>query len=182
MICWIRPSILEVDDTRFAAGSFGCQLLFYVGSYRMPPFRNQQLTILPKMQPLVGCVLGFICYTYRCGCGGVPRLIKRKEGSTMPDFATKLYILRNQAGLSQTVCAEMLEVSRQTVSKWELGVSVPEVSKLVAISNLFSVSTDYLLKDDAETPVSGNMDRLVLRFLGYAQEMEEVSEQLVAMM
>lgn len=100
----------------------------------------------------------------------------------MQEFAGKLYLLRNKAGLSQADFAEMLNVSRQTVSKWELGSSVPEIGKLIAISELFGVSIDHLLKSGETLPVKGNFDRLTLRFLGYAQDMEEVSEQLVSMM
>ena len=67
-------------------------------------------------------------------------------------FSEKLYILRSRTNLSQSALAEGLNVSRQTISKWELGVSYPEIDKLVAISDFFHVTTDYLLKDD--TPVS----------------------------
>ena len=49
-------------------------------------------------------------------------------------FAEKIYALRTQAGMSQASLAETLQVSRQTVSKWELGTSYPEIEKLLAIS------------------------------------------------
>jgi len=60
----------------------------------------------------------------------------------------KLYTLRKKSGLSQEQLAEQLHVSRQAISKWELGNAIPESDKLIAISNYFSVSLDYLLKDD----------------------------------
>ena len=44
----------------------------------------------------------------------------------------------------------MLGVSRQSVSKWEAGASMPELSKILQLSELFHVSTDYLLKDSIE--------------------------------
>ena len=100
----------------------------------------------------------------------------------MGEFSKKLYLLRSQSGMSQADFAEKLNVSRQTVSKWELGSSLPEIDKLIAISELFDVSMDYLLKNNETAPVKGNLDRLTLRFLGYAQDIEEISELLVAMM
>ena len=64
-------------------------------------------------------------------------------------LSEKLYQLRRQAGLSQEQTAERLGVSRQSVSKWESGQSVPEADKLAAISRLYGVTTDYLLLEDA---------------------------------
>lgn len=63
----------------------------------------------------------------------------------------KLQSLRAEAGLSQEDLAEHLAVSRQAVSKWELDKTVPDVKYIVALSDLFGVTTDYLLKD-AEAP------------------------------
>lgn len=63
-------------------------------------------------------------------------------------FSEKLQLLRKQKGLSQETLAEMLSVSRQSVSKWEAQQAFPETSKLVAISEIFDVSIDTLLKDD----------------------------------
>ena len=62
----------------------------------------------------------------------------------------KIYNLRKKEGLSQEALAEKLGVSRQSVSKWETGEATPEVGKLLAISKLFGVTTDYLLNDEAE--------------------------------
>jgi len=53
--------------------------------------------------------------------------------------------LRVKAGLSQEVLAERLGVTRQSVSKWELGQAVPDVDKLVQLARLFGVTTDWLL-------------------------------------
>ncbi len=57
----------------------------------------------------------------------------------------KIYGLRLKKGISQEVFGEQLGVSRQSVSKWETDQSVPELDKIIAISELFGVSTDYLL-------------------------------------
>lgn len=58
--------------------------------------------------------------------------------------------LRVQKGLTQERFAEMLEVSRQSVSKWELGQAVPDVDKIIRMSELFDVSTDTILLRNVE--------------------------------
>lgn len=63
----------------------------------------------------------------------------------------KIYKLRTEQGFSQETFGEKLGVSRQSVSKWETDQSVPELDKIVAISEIFGVSTDHLLKDTEET-------------------------------
>lgn len=63
-------------------------------------------------------------------------------------FAEKFYSLRKEAGLSQEECAENIGVSRQAISRWEMGTATPDMQNLLAISKLFSVSTDYLIRDD----------------------------------
>ena len=65
------------------------------------------------------------------------------------DFNNKLYELRKQKGFSQEELANRLNVSRQTISKWEVGESTPDMEKLVAISDLFEVSLDELVLDKA---------------------------------
>ena len=62
-------------------------------------------------------------------------------------FAEKLTQLRKNQGWSQETFAQQMDVSRQAVSKWESGQSLPDYDKLIAISDLFSVSLDYLLRD-----------------------------------
>ena len=63
------------------------------------------------------------------------------------EFNNKLYHLRKQKGLSQEELANRLNVSRQTVSKWEVGDSTPDMEKLAAISDLFEISLDELVMD-----------------------------------
>lgn len=63
------------------------------------------------------------------------------------------YDCRKQNGWSQEDLAEKLNVSRQSVSKWESGASVPDLDKILKLSNIFGVSTDCLLKDDMEDVV-----------------------------
>ncbi len=62
-------------------------------------------------------------------------------------FAEKLQTLRKSSIMSQENLADQIGVSRQAVSKWELGVSLPDMDKLIVISALFHVSIDYLVKD-----------------------------------
>ena len=65
-------------------------------------------------------------------------------------LADKIIDLRKKAGWSQEELAEKLGVSRQSVSKWEGAQSVPDMNKILQLSDLFGVSTDYLLKDSLE--------------------------------
>ena len=65
-------------------------------------------------------------------------------------FADKLIALRKKVGWSQEELAQQLNVSRQSVSKWEGAQSVPDLDKIVQLSRIFGVSTDYLLKDELE--------------------------------
>ena len=67
-------------------------------------------------------------------------------------LADKIIDLRRKSGWSQEELAHRLNVSRQSVSKWEGAQSVPEVEKLLQMSRFFRVSTDYLLKDELERP------------------------------
>ena len=66
------------------------------------------------------------------------------------DFNNRLYQLRKQKGLSQEELANRLNVSRQTVSKWEVGDSTPDLEKLIAMSDLFDVSLEKLVMGKEE--------------------------------
>ena len=63
----------------------------------------------------------------------------------MTHIANKIQAHRQKSGLTQEALAEKLVVSRQSVSKWELGQTLPEVDKILAMSQLFSISADELL-------------------------------------
>ncbi len=63
-------------------------------------------------------------------------------------IGTKIQTLRKQRGLSQEQLAETLGVSRQAVSKWEAGQSVPDIDKIVLICDYFGVTTDYILRNE----------------------------------
>ena len=79
----------------------------------------------------------------------------------------KLYTLRKKSGLSQEQLAEALNVSRQAISKWEGGSATPESDKLLALSNYFGVSLDYLLKDGAPdaAPAEAQDEHRTMRLL-----------------
>ena len=79
-----------------------------------------------------------------------PERDNTKEEETKMIFADKLIDLRKKNGWSQEELAEKLNVSRQAVSKWEGAQSVPDMSRIIQLSELFGVSTDYLLKDNLE--------------------------------
>ena len=67
-------------------------------------------------------------------------------------LADKIAALRKKSGWSQEELAQQLNVTRQSVSKWEGAQSVPDIDKILQMSRLFGVSTDYLLKDELEEP------------------------------
>ena len=99
-------------------------------------------------------------------------------------LADKIIDLRKKNGWSQEELAEKLGVSRQSISKWEGAQSVPDMNRILAMSRLFGVSTDYLLKDElgpdaevpGETPVESGPDDLPLRQVS----MEEANAYLAA--
>ena len=64
-------------------------------------------------------------------------------------LADKIIEERKRIGLSQEELAEKLNVSRQSVSKWEGAQSIPDINRIIMLAEIFGVTTDYLLKDDA---------------------------------
>ena len=64
----------------------------------------------------------------------------------MTNFGERIYDLRTRNNMSQGALADKLDVSRQTVSKWENNMCLPEAEKLLQLSEIFGVSTDYILK------------------------------------
>lgn len=66
-------------------------------------------------------------------------------------FRDKLFKMRKKSGMTQAELAEILNVSRQAISKWEMGTAVPDVTNMMSLSKLFNVSVDYLVNDELET-------------------------------
>ena len=60
----------------------------------------------------------------------------------------KIQILRKNKNMSQEKLADKLNISRQAVQKWENGESLPDISNLIQLSNIFNITLDRLLKDD----------------------------------
>lgn len=75
-------------------------------------------------------------------------------------LAEKILQLRKKCNWSQEELAEKCGVSRQSVSKWEGGVSIPDLDKIILLGQLFGVTTDYLLKDTMETEEFTGVDEL----------------------
>ena len=97
-------------------------------------------------------------------------------------FADRLRDLRTNNRYSQEQLAEKLMVSRQAISKWETGESLPDIDKVMLISDFFGVSMDYLLKEKesvSEIQPDDNMDRAIIKFMASARQMNQISEELV---
>ena len=65
-------------------------------------------------------------------------------------LSEKILLLRKRQGLSQEALAEQLHVSRQAVSRWEMGTALPDAANLLQLSDLFGVTADYLLREELE--------------------------------
>ena len=116
------------------------------------PFCNRQLT---DFQPQWVVVNRKVCYSGGTGTSADPifeAALRQKEEFMI--LADKIVQLRRQNGWSQEELAHRLDVSRQAVSKWESGSSIPELDKILNMSRIFHVTTDYLLKDELEQPES----------------------------
>lgn len=88
----------------------------------------------------------------------------------------KIYDLRKCSGMSQEEMADDLGVSRQTISKWENGSAMPELEKVIQLSRLFHVSTDYILLEEVTIR---NYDEIIDQIRKeVAQSMQERNEHL----
>ena len=83
-------------------------------------------------------------------------------------FGEKLYQLRTEKKMSQEALARKLGVSRQAISRWELGEVVPDTANVLAVSRLFGVSTDYLLRENC-----GDEDALLSTFSAQEEGLKE---------
>ena len=94
------------------------------------------------------------------------------------NLAEKLTIQRKKSGMSQEQLAERLGITRQLVSKWEAGSSIPEISKLVAMSEIFRVSLDYLLKDYLDEEKNSGIAAGGCRNEPYGEKRSEANQQM----
>ncbi len=93
----------------------------------------------------------------------------RKESVTMNELGNKIAKKRKDLGLTQTDFADRLNVTRQTVSRWEAGTVLPDIDKITDIADILGVSCDYLLKDDyagEEPAAAGSVSRLLQNAVG----------------
>lgn len=84
----------------------------------------------------------------------------------------KLSGLRKESNYTQEQLADLLGVSRQTISKWESDTAYPETEKLIKIGKLFDCSMDYLLKEDV-TEKNGVQES------GFAEKVEEIGKKVM---
>lgn len=80
------------------------------------------------------------------------------------DLSSKIRMLRKKRGISQEQLAQLLDVSRQSVSRWEAGQTLPELEKVVLLSEVFEVTTDFLLKEnvDDEKPITPDQVKKII--------------------
>ena len=90
-------------------------------------------------------------------------------------MAEKITMLRKRSGWSQEELAEKLGVSRQAVSKWESGASLPDLDRMVKMSQLFCVSTDDLLKEESEEGTLPQGERALESGGDYVGTLEEAN-------
>ena len=69
-------------------------------------------------------------------------------------IADRIRQLREQYGMTQTELAKKLGITRSSVNAWEMGISVPSTQYIIELSQLFGVTTDYLLLNEKETTIS----------------------------
>lgn len=67
-------------------------------------------------------------------------------------FGQKLTLLRTNASISQEALAESIGISRQSISKWEMDQALPQTDKIIQLADIFSVSCDALMREDAPLP------------------------------
>lgn len=89
---------------------------------------------------------------------------------TKLDLSEKIVKLRKNNGLTQEQLAEQLNVSRQSVSKWESGQAAPDIDKIVALGEIFHVTTDYLLKPS-------ELDELAIKTEMLEKRQQEILEK-----
>lgn len=81
--------------------------------------------------------------------------IDAAEEKKKQSLGERLLMLRNESGLTQGELAERLAISRQSISKWEQNKALPDIEKLVILSDLYQVSLDYLIRGEEAKKISG---------------------------
>lgn len=79
-------------------------------------------------------------------------ILRQRNGGNAMAFGERLQEVRKRSGLTQEEFAEQLQVSRQSVSRWESGRGYPEMEKIIFICNRYGVTMDELFKEEVPTP------------------------------
>ena len=102
-----------------------------------------------------------------CATDSFAIILPIKKGVITVNMADRIQNLRKTKGISQEELAEKVGVSRQAVSKWESEQSTPDVEKIIIMSEIFEVTTDYILK--GTEPVNANNKKTISTlYLGFA--------------
>lgn len=96
------------------------------------------------------------------------------------NLADKIIMLRKKQGWSQEELADRMDVSRQSVSKWEGGQAMPDVERILQLSELFGVTTDYLLKDETDTPSAPKAEEEEIRRVTHKEATEYLAARVRA--
>ncbi|MDD7641133.1 MAG: helix-turn-helix transcriptional regulator [bacterium] len=97
-------------------------------------------------------------------------------------IGSRIARLREKSGMTQTVLAQRLGITRASVQSWECGENMPSTERLISIADLFHVSTDYLLDIHADKTLclndySSDEQELVFRFLQYCDESAQALDE-----
>ena len=93
-------------------------------------------------------------------------------------ISEKIYLLRTKNNLTQEDLANKLSVSHQSVQKWENGLSLPTLDKLITIATIFNVSMDYLCERVDDQDNSGRADKEFIPDYGKMHSWESYSKSL----
>lgn len=97
----------------------------------------------------------------------------------------KLLYLRKTKGLSQEQLASEVTVSRQAISKWELGESMPDTENVIQLTKIFNVSADFFLNDEIDIPIRTGADEKTEQDVRYSilkNELRDDSDKLALKM
>jgi len=138
--------------------------------------KNPQPEVAEKIKLLLLVLCNRVCYNC-IKCDG--EVIFCKE--LIMTIGEKIAELRNSEGISQERLAEILSVSRQAVSKWEMDQALPGIDKVLQLSDYFSVSTDALLSDKQEIKKKAKSDSQTPKYFGTDGFRGEANSDLTAM-
>ena len=95
-------------------------------------------------------------------------------------FNEKLLSLRRKSGFSQEELAEKIDVSRQSISKWEMNQAVPQIDKVLMLCKLFNISADALLRDEMEPRCRSVQEKSKNKYFGTDGFRGEANEGLTS--